>query len=67
MSTSGLRKVTLDLIKSTPTWLIRLLVLGKSGVIQKSDNLQYNTLVCWFAGTNDSLNKRLMFQVLFFS
>ena len=27
----------------------------------KSDNLQYNTLVCWLAGTNDS------FQVLFIS
>ena len=34
---------------------------------QKSDNLQYNTLVCWVAGTNDSSTKRLMFQVLFFS
>ena len=32
----------------------------------KSDNLQYNTLVRWFARTNDSSNKRLMFQVLFF-
>ena len=34
--------------------------------IQKSDNLQYNTLDCWFAGTNDSSSKRLMFQALFF-
>ena len=33
---------------------------------QKSDNLQYNTLVCWFARTNDSSTKRLMFQALFF-
>ena len=32
----------------------------------KSDNLQYNTLVRWVAGTNDSLTKCLMFQVLFF-
>ena len=34
--------------------------------IQKSDNLQYNTLDCWFAGTNDSSTKCLMFQVFFF-
>ena len=34
---------------------------------KKSDNLQYNTLVRWFAGTNDSSStKRLMFQVLSF-
>ena len=32
----------------------------------KSDNLQYNTLGCWVAGTNDSSTKRLIFQVLFF-
>ena len=32
----------------------------------KSDNLQYNTLGCWVAGTNDSSTKGLMFQVLFF-
>ena len=32
----------------------------------KSVNLQYNTLVRWADGTNDSLTKRLMFQVLFF-
>ena len=32
----------------------------------KSDNLQYNTLVRWADGTNDSSTKRLMFQVLFF-
>ena len=31
----------------------------------KSDNLQYITLVCCFAGTNESSSKRLMFQVLF--
>ena len=39
---------------------------NRSGV-QKSDNLQYNMLGRWFAGTNDSSNKHLMFQVLFFS
>ena len=33
----------------------------------KSDNLQYNMLVCWFTGTNDSSTKCLMFQVLFCS
>ena len=32
----------------------------------KSDNLQYNMLVRWFAGTNDSLNNRLMFKAFFF-
>ena len=32
----------------------------------KSDNLQYNTLVRWIAGTNDSSTKCLMFQALFF-
>ena len=35
-------------------------------MVQKSDNLQYNTLVCWADGTNDSSTKRLMFQVFFF-
>ena len=34
--------------------------------VYKSVNLKYNTLVCWADGTNDSLTKRLMFQVLFF-
>ena len=32
----------------------------------KSNNLQYNTLVHWFAGTNDSSTKCLMFQALLF-
>ena len=32
----------------------------------KSGNLQYNTLVCWFAGTNDSATKSLTLQVLLF-
>ena len=31
----------------------------------KSDDLQYYTLVCRFAGTNDLLTKHLMFQVSF--
>ena len=31
----------------------------------KSVNLQYNTLICWADGTNDSLTKCLMFQVFF--
>ena len=30
----------------------------------KSVNLQYDTLVCWDAGTKDSSTKRLMFQAL---
>ena len=34
-------------------------------IIIKSDNLQYNTLVRWVAGMNDSSTKRLMFQALF--
>ena len=34
--------------------------------VQKSDNLQYNTLVCWADGTNDSSTKCLMFQAFFF-
>ena len=28
--------------------------------------MHYNTLVCWFAGTNDSSTKLLTFQILFF-
>ena len=32
---------------------------------QKFVNLQYNMLVCWADGTNNSSTKRLMFQVLF--
>jgi hypothetical protein len=35
--------------------------------IQKSVNLEYNTLVRWADGTIESSAKRLMFQVLFFS
>ena len=34
--------------------------------LQKSVNLQYNTLGCLDDGTNESSNKLLMFQVLFF-
>ena len=33
--------------------------------LYKSDNLQYNMLVCWADVTNDSSTKRLMLQVLF--
>ena len=33
---------------------------------QKSDNLQYNTLVRWADGTNDSSTKHLTLQVFFF-
>ena len=36
------------------------------GIELKSINLQYNTLVCWTHGTNDSLTKRMVFQVLSF-
>ena len=41
--------------------------LAKTNVVQKSGNLQYNTLAHWVAGTNDSSSKHLMFQALFFS
>ena len=34
--------------------------------IKKFVNLQYDTLVCWADGTNDSSTKHLMFQVFFF-
>ena len=34
--------------------------------VLKSDNLQYNTLVRWADGTNDSSSKLLTFQVFFF-
>ena len=37
-----------------------------SPIDYKSDNLQYNTLVRWVAGMNDSSTKRLKFQVLLF-
>ena len=33
----------------------------------KSDNLQYDTVDRWVAGTIDLSTKRLMFQVIFFS
>ena len=32
----------------------------------KTDNLQYNTLGYWVDGMNDSSNKHLLFQALFF-
>ena len=46
---------------------IEVLVCSSFANDQKSNNLQYNTLVCWFAGTNDTSPKRLMCQVFFFS
>ena len=42
------------------------LALHTAGFHQKSDNLQYNMMVPWFAGTNYLLTKSLMYQVLFF-
>ena len=36
-----------------------------SNSIQKSENLQYDTLVCWSDRTNDSATKSLKFQVSF--
>ena len=33
--------------------------------LQKPDNIQYNTMVSWFAGTNDLSTKSLMYQALF--
>jgi hypothetical protein len=35
-------------------------------LVLKSENIQYNTLVRWAYGTNDSSTKRLTFQVFFF-
>ena len=46
------------------TWLSCL--RSKQRVEYKSDNIQYNTLSCWVAGTNDSWTKYLMFKVLYF-
>ena len=38
----------------------------KTGISNlRSDNLQYNTLVRWVDGTNNSSTKRLMFQAFF--
>ena len=44
---------------------LRLILKPELLGVLKSVNLQYNTLVCWADGTNDSSTKRLMFQVLF--
>ena len=35
--------------------------LSNMAELLKSDNLQYDTLVRWFGGTNDSETKGLMF------
>ena len=48
------------------TFVILTCCIVNSKKAQKSDNLQYNMLVDWFAWTNDSSTKGLMFQVLFF-
>ena len=55
------------------TWWLLRLHFAEEGpnslcvfIIQKSDNLQFDMLVRWVAGTNDSSAKRLMFQVLLF-
>ena len=55
------------------TWWLLRLHFAEEGpnslcvfIIQKSDNLQFDMLVRWVAGTNDSSAKHLMFQVLFF-
>ena len=42
------------------------MIINLKSTKQKSVNLQYNTLVRWAAGTNDSLTKRLVFRELFF-
>ena len=49
-------------------WTFDLLVLLTLADLSdlKSDNLQYDTLVCWVAGTNDLSTKCLVFQALFF-
>jgi hypothetical protein len=46
------------------TFVILTCCIVNSKKAQKSDNLQYNMLVGWFAWTNDSSTKGLMFQVL---
>ena len=39
---------------------------GVGMTVIKSDNLQYNTLARWLAGTNDSSNKCLIVQESYF-
>ena len=55
------------LLSTLLLYFVELEILTARAGIYKSDNLQYNSLVCWFTGTNDSSTKGLMFQVLFFS
>ena len=49
--------------KRSQIWIGKMLLYQ---CVQKSDNRQYNTLICWFTGTNYLSTKGLMFQVLFF-
>ena len=46
-------------VKGNPLFVTMFLTLE-----YESHNLQYNTLVQWLAGTNESLTKGLMFQAL---
>ena len=57
------------ILKGYSLALVYQLLSGCSGQIKdlRSDNLQYNLLVRWDVGTNDSSTKHLMFQALFFS
>ena len=47
-------------------WAIFMEQNMRFGLVLKSDNLQYDTLVRWFAGANDLLTKPLIFQVFFY-
>ena len=67
-STSNTLKALFD--DKTPDQSYKILEKGNMGCqVSKgdinSDNLQYNTLGRWVAGTIVSLTKHLMFQVLF--
>ena len=46
-----------NLLKGIENWSV-----AAQSVVLKSDNLQYNMLVCCIAGTNDSSTKRLMLK-----
>ena len=49
-----------------PTYFCCAIQKKNSADDQKSVNLEYNTLVRWADGTNESLTKRLKLQVFFF-
>ena len=51
---------------STYIWMYSKLYMKYLINVKKSDNLQYNTLVCWIDGTNDLSTKHLAFQVFIF-